>query len=117
MKKQSEIGKRLQQVRYKRDYSVDYVAKQAGVSVTVIRHYENYGGIPGSVYLGKICKVLGISTDYAIYGEHVETVRRNEDVYIQELEKILDRHQMEIKRFISKTPSEYVKELFKESIK
>lgn len=117
MKKQSEIGKRLQQVRYERDYSVDYVAKKACISVTVIRHYENYGGIPGSVYLGKICKVLGISTDYAIYGNRIETIRRNEDIYIADLERLLNEHQEEIKEFLSKTPSEYVKELFKESIK
>lgn len=117
MKKQSEIGKRLQQVRYERDYSVDYVAKQAGISVTVIRHYENYGGIPGSVYLGRICKVLGISTDYAIYGEKIEAIRRNEDIYISGIESLLNRHQEEIEEFLSKTPSEYVKELFKESVK
>lgn len=117
MKKQSEIGKRLQQVRYERDYSVDYVAKQAGISVTVIRHYENYGGIPGSVYLGKICKVLGISTDYAIYGESIETIRRNEDIYISGLEELLNQHREEIKEFVSRTPSEYVKKIFKESIK
>ena len=117
MRKQSEIGKRLQQVRYERDYSVDYVAKQAGVSVTVIRHYENYGGIPGSIYLGKICKVLGISTDYAIYGGKIETIRRNEDMYILGIKTLLNRHQEEIKEFLSKTPSEYVNKLFKESVK
>lgn len=117
MKKQSEIGRRLQQVRYERDYSVDYVAKQAGISVTVIRHYENYGGIPGSVYLGKICKVLGISTDYAIYGDRIETIRRNEDVYIVGLKELIDNQQLTINEFLSKTPSEYVKGLFKESIK
>ena len=61
MKKQSDIGRRLQQVRYERDYTVEYVANQTGISANVIYHYENYGGVPGSEYLGKICKVLGIS--------------------------------------------------------
>ena len=31
MKKQSDIGRRLQQVRYERDYTVEYVANQTGI--------------------------------------------------------------------------------------
>ena len=110
MKKQSDIGRRLQQVRFERDYTVEYVANQTGISANVIYHYENYGGVPGSEYLGKICKVLGISTDYAIYGDKIETIRRNEDIYISDLKELINNQQRDLNKFLSKTPSEYVKD-------
>ena len=114
MKKRSDIGRRLQQVRYERDYTVEYVANQTGISANVIYHYENYGGVPGSEYLGKICKVLGISTDYAIYGDKIETIRRNEDIYIADLKDLINNQQRVLNRFLTKTPSKYVKEKMKQ---
>ena len=113
MKKQSDIGRRLQQVRFERDYTVEYVANQTGISANVIYHYENYGGVPGSEYLGKICKVLGISTDYAIYGDKIETIRRNEEIYISNLKNLINNQQCALNEFLSKAPSEYVKEKIK----
>lgn len=113
MKKQSDIGRRLQKVRYERNYTAEYIAKKAGISANVVYYYENYGGVPSSEYLGKICKVLGISTDYAIYGDKIETIRRNEDIYISDLKELINNQQRDLNKFLSKTPSKYVKEKMK----
>jgi transcriptional regulator with XRE-family HTH domain len=61
-----EIGTRLKQLRSQRNISQIDLARQLGVSKSVISSYENEIHLPPYDVLIKMARMFGVSTDYLL---------------------------------------------------
>ena len=61
-----EIGHRIRQLRIQRNLSQTTLAKQLGVSKSVISSYENEIHYPPYDVLLQIARIFGVSTDYLL---------------------------------------------------
>ena len=62
----SEIGTKLKQLRRQRNISQIALAKQLGVSKSVISSYENDIHLPPYDMLLQMARLFGVSTDYLL---------------------------------------------------
>lgn len=60
------IGQRLKEIREKRGYTQEYLAKKIGKTKRTISSYENDASNPHIDDLILICKALSISADYLL---------------------------------------------------
>jgi transcriptional regulator with XRE-family HTH domain len=68
----STIGTRLRNARSLKKFTIAELSKQSAVSPGAISLAERDLSVLASDSLGRICLVLGISADHAIYGETVK---------------------------------------------
>ncbi len=61
--------KRLRQAVRALDKKYNIIAKDCGISLPSLEYYLYQGGIPNGVALAQICKGLGISADWLLFGE------------------------------------------------
>lgn len=61
------LGKRIREVRLKRGYTQEYLAKKLGMGRSNFGHIENDRVTPSSEVVQKIADILNVSTDY-LYG-------------------------------------------------
>lgn len=68
------IGKRIQDLRKKKGWTLEQLALEAGVTKGFISQVENGKTQPGGKVLFGIARALGASTDWLLAGDEVGTV-------------------------------------------
>ena len=69
-----EIGAKLKQLRTQRNLSQTALAKQLGVSKSVVSSYENEIHFPPYDVLLQMARLFGVSTDYLLGASNNRTV-------------------------------------------
>lgn len=69
-----DIGAKLKQLRSQRNLSQIALAKQLGVSKSVISSYENDVHLPPYDVLLQIARLFGVSTDYLLGASNNRTI-------------------------------------------
>ena len=70
----SGMGQRIKQLRSQRNISQIALAKQLGVSKSVISSYENEIHLPPYDMLLQIARLFGVSTDYLLGASNNRTI-------------------------------------------
>jgi len=71
----TDLGKRILELRKKKDLSQTELANRVGVSYAQIGRYETKGTQPPAEVIKKIAGVLGTSVDYLVSGDSDEKAR------------------------------------------
>lgn len=69
-----EIGQKIKQLRVQRNISQIALAKQLGVSKSVISSYENEVHLPPYDVLLQMARLFGVSTDYLLGASNNRTI-------------------------------------------
>lgn len=59
---------RLNQAMYDRDMNASQLAKLVGMERKTVYSWQWGDSMPNSLILARICKVLGVSADYLLFG-------------------------------------------------
>ena len=73
------MGKRLRELRLKRNLSQEEVARHIGITRSAYSHYEINNRQPVYETLIKLADFFNVSIDYIIFGSASGSVRRNWD--------------------------------------
>ena len=86
------IGPKIKQLRSQKNISQIDLAKQLGVSKSVISSYENEIHLPPYDILIKMARLFGVSTDYLLgsVGNHTISVDGLTDKQIEAITMIVD---------------------------
>lgn len=87
-----EIGIKIKQLRTQRNISQIALAKQLGVSKSVVSSYENSIHLPPYDVLIQLTRIFGVSTDYllGVTGNRAINVDGLTDTQIEALTRIVD---------------------------
>lgn len=87
-----DVGLRIKQLRTQKNLSQIALAKQLGVSKSVVSSYENEVHLPPYDVLIKMARLFGVSTDYLLgaSGNHTINVDGLTDTQIEAISKIVD---------------------------
>jgi transcriptional regulator with XRE-family HTH domain len=89
MKQSDKFGENLREIRKKRGYTQDQLAKATGLSRRIISHYETLAKCPSIEKINKISEVLNISIN-DLMGNTTLTVKKHktDDVSFKILKKV-----------------------------
>lgn len=88
---------RLRSARERLSLSQEYVAKYLGVARTAVTQMENGNRNISSDELGKLCRLYGISADYAL---GIESGMPSSEIFTRSFESLPDSDKMEILNLI-----------------
>lgn len=87
-----DIGTKLKQLRNQRNISQIALAKQLGVSKSVISSYENEVHLPPYDVLLQMARIFGVSTDYLLGASNNKMINADglTDTQIEAISMIVD---------------------------
>lgn len=84
------FGKRVKELREKKDFSMDNLARELGVTKSRVNMWENSGTVPRGDILIKLAKLFGVSTDYLL-GNNDESAVSLTDAKLNSLQRNLGK--------------------------
>lgn len=82
------IGDRITQLRKQQKISQEELAKQAGVSRTMMGNYERNDNTPSVEVLLKLAKAFGVSVDYLIGESELSSLDKENIKRLEDLENL-----------------------------
>jgi transcriptional regulator with XRE-family HTH domain len=64
------LGERLRRARYRSGLSLRELSDVTGITMEMLWRYEHAGSDMRSQNLKRLCKALGVSSDWLLFGDH-----------------------------------------------